>query len=341
MPWFRVDDGLANHPKVLGIPRRDRAAAMGLWALAGAWSAANLQDGFVPAYLPDHLGCPQRLAGVLVSAGLWLAEPRGWRFYAWAERQPSREQVEAERLAAKERQQRWRERKKGDRSPVEPGPDAGRPLADGRSTSGRGSAEGRPRVGREDVDNQSGAEFLRVEVSNPRSGLVSEDESRRYERGDDTVTNATVTLPLPFPSLPDPTRPLPLEKNNPTDYVSGEAPKRRRATRLPDDFPVTNELRSWAAREAPNAGPRDHDDFCDYWHAKAGKDATKLDWPATWKRWMRKASDERGGPASPRGTRPGQGPKPGPDQRAAEVADLAARIQAQRDAQQPPPPIGA
>lgn len=116
------------------------------------------------------------------------------------------------------------------------------------------------------------------------------------------------------------------EKHSPS--VS-EAPKRRRATRLPDDFPVTDELAAWAATEAPNAGPRDHEDFCDYWHAKAGKDATKLDWDLTWKRWMRKASDER---ASRPGGRAASSPRPGPDQRAAEVADLAARLQAQRDA---------
>jgi hypothetical protein len=31
--------------------------------------------------------------------------------------------------------------------------------------------------------------------------------------------------------------------------------------------------------------------FADYWHAKAGKDAAKLDWPATWRNWCRKARD--------------------------------------------------
>jgi hypothetical protein len=112
-----------------------------------------------------------------------------------------------------------------------------------------------------------------------------------------------------------------------------EAPKRRRATRLPEDFPVTDTMRVWASASAPNAGTRDHDDFCDYWHAKAGKDATKLDWVLTWQRWMRKASDERGGGSGVRGG-PRPGPKPGPDERAAEVAAMAARIQARHDAQQ-------
>jgi hypothetical protein len=29
--------------------------------------------------------------------------------------------------------------------------------------------------------------------------------------------------------------------------------------------------------------------FADYWHAKAGKDAAKADWQATWRVWCRKA----------------------------------------------------
>lgn len=34
--------------------------------------------------------------------------------------------------------------------------------------------------------------------------------------------------------------------------------------------------------------------FADYWHAKAGQGALKLDWLATWHNWCRKARDERG-----------------------------------------------
>lgn len=109
MPWFKVDDDLARHPKILSISRRDRAAAMGLWCLAGAWSAANLTDGLVPDYLPHELGCSKRLADVLVGAGLWEPEGRAWRFHDWAERQPSRDQTLARRQADKERQQRHRQ----------------------------------------------------------------------------------------------------------------------------------------------------------------------------------------------------------------------------------------
>ena len=47
------------------------------------------------------------------------------------------------------------------------------------------------------------------------------------------------------------------------------------------------------------------DKFRDYWNAKAGKDATKLDWPATWRNWLRNAAKPRNRPhqqAPPRET---------------------------------------
>lgn len=42
--------------------------------------------------------------------------------------------------------------------------------------------------------------------------------------------------------------------------------------------------------------------FRDFWHAKAGKDAVKLDWPATWRGWCRREAERR--PSSRAG--PGQ-----------------------------------
>lgn len=33
----------------------------------------------------------------------------------------------------------------------------------------------------------------------------------------------------------------------------------------------------------------EHAKFLDYWHAKAGRDGIKTDWPATWRNWIRNA----------------------------------------------------
>lgn len=63
----------------------------------------------------------------------------------------------------------------------------------------------------------------------------------------------------------------------------------KRASRLPNDFEPDIEFaisqglsRAQAVIEAAK--------FRDYWTAKSGKDATKLDWPATWRNWIRNAS---------------------------------------------------
>lgn len=63
----------------------------------------------------------------------------------------------------------------------------------------------------------------------------------------------------------------------------------KRATRIPDDFAVTQEMVVWARRECPDVDGRYATaQFVDYWVAKAGKDATKLDWTRTWQTWMRR-----------------------------------------------------
>jgi hypothetical protein len=105
MPWFKVDDGLSDHPKVLMAGN----AAMGLWVRAGAWSMKHLTDGFVPDAVVQLLGTAKE-ARTLVSAGLWLKADGGFRFHEWEGRQPSREAVQRDRDAAAERQKRARDR---------------------------------------------------------------------------------------------------------------------------------------------------------------------------------------------------------------------------------------
>lgn len=89
MPWVKVDDSLAFHPKVLAAGN----AAMGLWVRAASWSAANLTDGLIPADMIAALGGTRPVANRLVKAGLWCSEPGGFRFHDWLDYQPSAAQV--------------------------------------------------------------------------------------------------------------------------------------------------------------------------------------------------------------------------------------------------------
>lgn len=105
MTWFKVDDSFHAHPKVFATD----ADALGLWVVAGAWSSANLTDGFVPDHallrlLPDS----DKLARKLVIAGLWRKVRGGHRFHDWNDFNPKREDVEQERKTARERMRRLR-----------------------------------------------------------------------------------------------------------------------------------------------------------------------------------------------------------------------------------------
>ena len=71
----------------------------------------------------------------------------------------------------------------------------------------------------------------------------------------------------------------------------------KKATRIPPDFAPDLEYalekglsRHTAAREAER--------FKNFWSAKAGKDGTKLDWPATWRNWVLSTAERLG--ATPR-----------------------------------------
>lgn len=79
-----------------------------------------------------------------------------------------------------------------------------------------------------------------------------------------------------------------------TPIVKGTA-RPKTATRIPDDFPVTEHMKDWFAAEKLHeaiANPRaEHEKFCDYWRSIPGARGRKLDWFATWRNWMRTAAE--------------------------------------------------
>ena len=127
MAWFKIDDGFYSSRKVLSIPRNVRLQAIGIWTLAGAWSAKELTDGIVPGYVLEELGCTTRIREALIEASLWLdqavtkpspsvdqaltnasspLEPVA--FHDWNVYQPTRAQVEEYRANERERKAKAR-----------------------------------------------------------------------------------------------------------------------------------------------------------------------------------------------------------------------------------------
>lgn len=105
MPWFNVDDGFAFHRKVVAAGN----AAIGLWTRAGAWSAGELTEGFIPDHMVTTMGTlPQ--ARKLVAVGLWIKVEGGFQFHEWSEdgRNPTRAQVLERRKKDREKKARAR-----------------------------------------------------------------------------------------------------------------------------------------------------------------------------------------------------------------------------------------
>ena len=116
MSWANLDDGFADHPKVIDLPD----AAFRLHVCAMCWCSRRLTDGLVRSRELRILGamlegCPddqrlQELAQKLVDARLWDPCEEGWRLHDWLKHNESAQKVIERREAAK---QRMAENRKG------------------------------------------------------------------------------------------------------------------------------------------------------------------------------------------------------------------------------------
>jgi hypothetical protein len=99
--WMKIDDGLHAHRKTRRVTKSHQsktrdASPMGIWALAGSWSAQNGTDGWVPEDELDRWDDDWRsLAGRLVRAGYWWPHERdgeaGYGFNDWLDYNPESE----------------------------------------------------------------------------------------------------------------------------------------------------------------------------------------------------------------------------------------------------------
>lgn len=94
-------------------------------------------------------------------------------------------------------------------------------------------------------------------------------------------------------------QPLPTERQQPIptpikEKTEAKASSKKIGCRLPEDFKPDQEW-SLAQGLSVDVLQREFDQFRDYWTAKSGKDATKLDWQATWRTWVRNTKARQGG----------------------------------------------
>ena len=139
MAWFKVDDRLWAHPKIMALP----LTALGLWVKAGSYCAAYETDGALDRHMIGTLGAQKRDSDRLVEAGLWDETETGYVFHDWDQYQPTKAQLEAERSKARERMRSLRS-----------GGSSGEQPSNVRANSGRSSgAPTRPDPTRPEVPN--------------------------------------------------------------------------------------------------------------------------------------------------------------------------------------------
>lgn len=135
------------------------------------------------------------------------------------------------------------------------------------------------------LDHQTSAERARETsikraIAGQRGGKAKAASSKLLDRGYDGASSK---------SLAEEEQ----EEEVHTKKTSSSSGRAKRATRIPDDFAVTADMVAWARKNAPHAdGKIETQKFVNYWRAKAGRDATKHDWGATWQNWMLKAEQD-------------------------------------------------
>ena len=71
-----------------------------------------------------------------------------------------------------------------------------------------------------------------------------------------------------------------------------KSPPEKRACRLPVDWSPSDSACEFAKDQVGDRWRIELEKFRDYWIGKSGKDATKLDWDATWRNWIRNSHEK-------------------------------------------------
>lgn len=124
-PGFSIPLGFYDGPEAKSIPRRIRAAALGVWAMAGNYAATRLSDGYVDAETLADLGCGPAIRAALMNTlgkggapdPLWVDAPaNGIQFTKWSKWQRTAKEVTEYRESEAARKREARAAKKAARA---------------------------------------------------------------------------------------------------------------------------------------------------------------------------------------------------------------------------------
>ncbi|NKR32222.1 hypothetical protein GS538_20295 [Rhodococcus hoagii] len=151
------------------------------------------------------------------------------------------------------------------------------------------------------------------EMSRDNPDTEKRREEKREELSTDVDSSGGSAHETPEPDAPEPEpKPAPRKRSAPGTRITEDwLPTREAVEKLQPDVPLVD-----LKRETAN--------FVDYWLGKPGRDGTKLDWIATWRKWMRRAQQDAEQRAQRFGS-PGRSTAPGgrqPTARERKIAEL-------------------
>ena len=154
--WGKLYGSLHGSPKW----RRTSRGARALWVTAMSWCVEqDGSDGCVPTDMLRYLDGTPQMAANLVENSLWIATKGGWKFHDWEHYQRTRQQVERDKNAAKERQKRARDKRNGAGQSDSEGPRHGVTLTDESRVSHAVSHAARGEKSREEESKDSSSEI--------------------------------------------------------------------------------------------------------------------------------------------------------------------------------------
>lgn len=121
---FNIPLNFYDGPEVESIPKRIRAAAIGVWSLCGDYAATQLSDGYVPAGILKMFGCTDAIRAALKVtinkkgelSPLWVeARDGGLQLTNWPKHQRTSDEVTTYRESEADRKRRERDAKRAAR----------------------------------------------------------------------------------------------------------------------------------------------------------------------------------------------------------------------------------
>ncbi|NID06629.1 hypothetical protein HBF26_17170 [Luteibacter jiangsuensis] len=276
----RISTALPAHPKTKKLVKRLGGAAAWHLVCLFLWAAANRSDGDLTGMSDEDIelavdwaGPDGELATTLADVGFLDGEPGEYRIHDWAEHNPWAAGAEArsERASFAALTKQYGRAEAARRMP-----EYAARILEARAQHADGVP---PRANSTHV-------ALRETANSSQLAVLDGASSSAVSTSEQCPVSDTVSVSVSITESKDQQ-----QAAQASPAPSSEASPKR-GKRLPDDWQPSPALIAWAGSDHPQVDLRiEVPKFCDYWHDKAGKDATKLDWDGTFRNWIRTAAE--------------------------------------------------